>query len=147
MPSPVLELPFPPRELSPNARLHWGKKSGVAKRYRRACFVLTKKAICGGHIDVRRLREIVEDGGKVHLFMDFYMPDRRHRDDDNLISSFKSGRDGIADALKIDDRHFQTHRPFVERDNPVAGGITRVRITGRLEEGSIIGPTTTNGSE
>ena len=31
-------------------------------------------------------------------------PDKRHRDDDNMLSRFKSYRDGIFLALQLDDR-------------------------------------------
>lgn len=41
--------------------------------------------------------------GPLAVLMTFYPPDRRRRDDDNAIGSFKSYRDGIADAIKVDD--------------------------------------------
>jgi hypothetical protein len=44
----------------------------------------------------------------LELSLNFYPRDRRKRDDDNLIASFKSGRDGIADALGVDDVNFLT---------------------------------------
>ncbi len=39
--------------------------------------------------------------------IDFFPPNRARRDDDNAIAAFKAGRDGIADALKVDDARFQ----------------------------------------
>ena len=37
-------LPWPPKELSPNAALHWAKKSKVKKVYRQTCWALTLEA-------------------------------------------------------------------------------------------------------
>jgi crossover junction endodeoxyribonuclease RusA len=50
--------------------------------------------------------------------MDFYPPDHRRRDDDGLIASMKSARDGIADALKIDDRRFITRAEVKDETHP-----------------------------
>lgn len=63
--------------------------------------------------------------GRVHLWIDFYPPDKRHRDDDNMAAAFKSGRDGLADALKIDDKRFISHPYNTEK----VGGIVKVRIS------------------
>ncbi len=51
---------------------------------------------------------------KVHIKYDFYPPDRRKRDDDNLIRCMKPYRDGIADALGVDDHCFRTCKPLIE---------------------------------
>jgi len=113
-------LPWPPKQLSPNARVHWSVKSKAAKAYRRECHMLTLEAGLRG----------VESQGRLHLWLDFYPPDRRHRDDDNMIASFKSGRDGIADALGIDDKRFICH-PWVKDE---IGGMVKFRITAAPEE-------------
>ena len=109
-----LVLPWPPKELSPNARLHWSKKSKAAKAYRAACYMLTKQA--GVKVDWE---------GDVHAWMNFYPPDKRHRDDDNMIAAFKAGRDGMAEALGIDDKRIRI-RPFVESQ---VGGMVKIRLT------------------
>ena len=108
-------LPWPPKALSPNARVHWSVKSQAAKSYRRHC------------LDLCKLANIVkpETEGRLHLWLTFYPPDRRHRDDDNMIASFKSGRDGIADALGIDDKRFVCH-PFVSDE---IGGYIKFAVT------------------
>jgi crossover junction endodeoxyribonuclease RusA len=64
--------------------------------------------------------------GVVHLFIEFMPPDRRARDDDNLIASFKSGRDGMADALGINDKLFRIH-PFVS-DKTMKNGAVSIRL-------------------
>ncbi len=96
-----ITLPWPHKDLSPNSRLHWSRKSKAAKKYRADCYLLTKAA--GVSVDW---------DGDVHLWLTFFPPDHRHRDDDNLIASFKSGRDGIAEALGINDKRFRLH-PWV----------------------------------
>jgi hypothetical protein len=48
----------------------------------------------------------------------FYPPDHRHRDDDNMVGSFKSYRDGIADALGVNDRRFRPRYVFADPEKP-----------------------------
>jgi crossover junction endodeoxyribonuclease RusA len=109
-----LTLPWPPRELSPNSRTHWRKAAPIKAKYRDACYMLTKLA-----------RASIDWDGDVHMWIDFYAPDRRHRDDDNMIAAFKAGRDGIAEALGVNDRRFRIH-PYVKAET---GGMVKVRFT------------------
>ena len=110
----VVTLPWPPKGLSPNARTHWRKKAPIAKAYKQACLALTLEAGL-----------VVPDSPRLALWLDFYPPDRRSRDDDNLVAAFKSGRDGLALALGIDDKRFRCF-PYVQDQ---IGGFVRVRIT------------------
>lgn len=114
-----IEFPWPPKGLGPNMRWHWARKAKVAAKYRQECRVITTTTL----FPVRPEFE----PGKIHLFVDFYPPSRRHYDDDNCFASFKAGRDGIADALGIDDRLFISH-PYL-REEVFKGGKVRVRIT------------------
>jgi crossover junction endodeoxyribonuclease RusA len=116
----ALILPWPSRDLSPNARVHWARKGKAAKKYRADCHLLTKAAGI-----------TITWDGPAHLWITFYPPDKRARDDDNLIASFKSGRDGIADALGIDDKRFRIH-PWVS-DEVRKGGAVEVAITAGAE--------------
>lgn len=109
-----LLLPWPPRILSPNARAHWSKRSRAAKKYRGDCYVLTKAA------GLKML------GERAALVIEFLPPDHRRRDDDNLIAAFKSGRDGIAQALGIDDRQLVT-RATISTET-TKGGAVRVTL-------------------
>lgn len=43
----------------------------------------------------------------MRVTVDFYPPDRRRRDDDNVIGSFKAYRDGIAAYIGVDDAKWQ----------------------------------------
>lgn len=112
----ILMLPWPPSILSPNSRAHWSVKSKAAKDYRATCGWLTKAE-----------KVVIDWDGVVHMWITFYPPDKRHRDDDNLISAFKSGRDGIADALGINDKRFRIY-PWLSTET-VNGGQVRVAFT------------------
>lgn len=109
----VVTLPWPPAVLNPNDRSHWSKKRKVAANYRTACAWIVKAE-----------KPQQQPEGKLILELDFYPPDRRRRDDDNMIAAFKSGRDGIADALGVDDRRFLC-RPRVMDE---IGGMVKARI-------------------
>lgn len=114
-----IRLPWPPKELSPNARVHWSRRSKAAASYRKECGWLVRAAM-SAHPDFK-----LPDSERIALWIDFFPPDRRHRDDDNLLAAFKAGRDGIADALGINDKRFVSH-PFVQE---ATGGYVRIRIT------------------
>lgn len=107
----MIVLPWPPKELNPNfkRRKHWSVYRPVGKVYRDACYVLT----------IRAQAVAPEGNGPIPLTIDFFPPDKRHRDDDNMISAFKAGRDGMADALGVNDRRFS---PVYRFNEPVKGG-------------------------
>lgn len=108
-----LTLPWPPKELSPNARVHWKQRHKHAKAYRQSCGLI---AMAGkGQVP----------GGQLEFWVTFCPPNRRHYDDDNLLARFKAGRDGIADGLGVNDRLFST---VLMVGAPVPGGEVRVSI-------------------
>jgi crossover junction endodeoxyribonuclease RusA len=111
----ILELPFPPKELSPNARLHWTAKARAVKKYRADCYLLAKMA-----------KIKIDWEGDIHLFVNFYPPIKRRYDLDNLAARMKAGMDGIADALGVNDVRFRQH-PFLH-DEVVKGGKVFVTI-------------------
>ena len=41
----VITLPLPPKELSPNTRVHWGRKARATKKYRLVATVATDLAL------------------------------------------------------------------------------------------------------
>lgn len=114
-----LVLPWPPKVLSPNARAHWATRSRAAKTYRMTC-----------HLLARQFGAVAPEG-RVLLSLEFCPPDARRRDDDNCVAAFKSGRDGLADALGIDDSRFVTR---FEMGQPVKGGAVVVSIQGEVGE-------------
>ena len=119
----VVNLPWPPSQLNPNKRLHWSRKSRAARLYRNMCLVLTKSAIESSDYHYAGV-------GKMVLSIEFCPPDKRRRDDDNMLASFKSGRDGVADALGVDDNKFVTS---FEVCSPVQDGAVIVTIQERAE--------------
>lgn len=112
-----LILPFPPRVLNPNKRVHWSEKNKAAQSYKCDCWAIAKHAGWFG-------RELTQ---RVHLWIDFFPPDKRAYDDDNIAASFKAGRDGIAESLGIDDKRFVSH-PMLHAFSPDFTGV-KVRIT------------------
>lgn len=91
----ILTLPWPPTALSPNQRLHWSKLAKAKKAYREACAWTAKEQ------GARRI-----EADKLHLSLTFYPPSRRAFDLDGLLSRMKSGLDGLADVLEVDDKHW-----------------------------------------
>ena len=112
----TVRLPWPPHELSPNYHGKLRHKLRTRKGYRDQVTYLAMEA---------KLRSPCDEG-KIALKLEFYPPDRRERDDDNLVSSFKHGRDGLAIALRIDDKRFRTVPTF--HDEVVRGGAIIVTL-------------------
>lgn len=111
----IIELPWPDKRLSPNARLHWRPKADAKEIARNVGKTLTWAALGVG---VREVRARFAKDGPIPLTITFYPPDNRHRDDDNMVGSFKSYRDGIADALGVNDRRFRPVYVFAEPCKP-----------------------------
>jgi len=109
----MLTLPWPPKELSPNARVHRLVKAKAAKAYRQICWALTKEA----KLEIASL--------PAHLKITFVPPTRQPRDLDNCLASIKSGLDGVADALKVNDQGF---RPLTVDISPDIGGMVIVEF-------------------
>lgn len=101
-------LPWPSPALSPNARTHWATKAKAVSHYRGACGWAAKAA---------GLRPIKADALSVALT--FQPPDRRPRDLDNMLASFKAGADALADVLRVDDSRWSL---TLRRGEPVKGG-------------------------
>jgi len=110
----ILELPWPPKELSPNARLHWAKLAKAKKAYRSECAYL---AIAQG------IRKVEAD--KLHLSLTFFAPTRRAYDLDNALARMKAGLDGLADVLGVDDSKWSLRIARGDR----TGGSVVVHIT------------------
>lgn len=94
-----LYLPWPPEELSPNARVHWGLRSETTAVYKQEVRILA----------LNRRREL-ERGGEtfplarpVKVTITFCLQNHRRRDWDNLLANFKPGLDGIVKAGWLKD--------------------------------------------
>jgi crossover junction endodeoxyribonuclease RusA len=112
----MIVLPWPDKVLSPNARSHWSKKARAAKQYRAYCYCVVKKSALA-----------IPASNRLHLQISFCPPDRRQRDADNLLASIKSGIDGIADAIGIDDKNFVFQ--LILSDEIVKNGEVRITIS------------------
>ena len=108
-------LPWPDRRLSPNARIHWRAKAPVTAKARKDAAYLTYDAMPMG---AREVRQHFAGEGPISYQVTFYPPDHRHRDDDSMIAMLKAARDGIADALGVNDRRFKPHYFFEEPCKP-----------------------------
>lgn len=93
----TVTLPWPPRECSLNARVHHMMLHKAKGRYKDMCYWLAKKA------------QLQSPQSPV-VSIDFFPPDRRRRDVDNVLASCKAGIDGIAQAVGIDDSNFRDYR-------------------------------------
>jgi|GEM_PF-1160919 len=97
-----LVLPWPDKRLSPNVRVHWRDKATASRRARRITSKLCMEA------GLRRdFEQPLTDKTRVSLALTLYPPNKRRRDDDNLIAAFKPYRDALATHLLIDDSRFE----------------------------------------
>lgn len=117
-------LPWPHKSLTPNAkrRLHWSKYRGFALADRKTGYWSTFDQLAHGIRDVRaRIASVRTLSIAVH----FIPPDRRRRDDDSMIGAFKHLRDGMCDALGIDDVIL---RPAYTIGEPESPGRVEVKL-------------------
>jgi hypothetical protein len=114
-----LVLPWPSKDLSPNARVHYRVKAAATKVARQTAVVLAFEA---------GWRDAWLPEGRLHLWIDCHQaPGKKLPDDDNMVGRCKAYRDGIAQVLGIDDKRFISH-PFVS-DERRPGGQVVMRIT------------------
>ena len=115
----TVTLPWPSPKLTPNfkRRNHWSKYRSAAASYRQACFWQARESL--GRSRFASLERIE---------ISFFPPDLRHRDDDGMIGQFKSGRDGLASAIGIDDKYFRPSYSFHPPHRP--DGKIVVTLTG-----------------
>lgn len=102
----MITLPWPPAALSSNARSHWATKARATKKYRgdaKLCALAAKPQI--------------PSEGEIALTIRFVPPHRRF-DRVNLPAMLKAGFDGLADALKVDDRRFVPTYTYAEPEKP-----------------------------
>jgi len=107
----TVTLRLPSKVLSPNWRGYWYTKAREARKSREAAAYRTIAALNGRRPLWKRSS----------LRATFYHAQRRRRDDDNLIASLKSARDGLVDAGLLDDDAGVTTLPpiqLIDRDRP-----------------------------
>lgn len=114
----VILVPWPPRALSPNARVHWRKLAAAKTRYRRCCWAeawMFREKFPRPHT------------GRFLIEFQFSPPDKRRYDQDNLVARMKAGQDGIAEAFGVDDNRFDLGAP--QMGAVTKGGCVWIRIT------------------
>lgn len=99
-----ITLPWTNRLLSPNARVHWAVKRKLVEQAKHWAYLAVFEQRKGEH---------AKPAGKINYRCSFFPPDRRPRDEDNLIASLKSSLDGIAMALNVNDKCFHILEPIV----------------------------------
>lgn len=113
-----ITLPWPPSSLSPNTRQHWSKLAKAKKAYRHECWVQAKSQ------GVKK-----SETDRLHLSIVFVPPSRRAFDLDNCLARQKSGLDGLADALGVDDKHWSLS---IAKSAEI-GGMVKIKIESRAE--------------
>ena len=115
-----ITLPWPPKVLSPNARVHWRTKHAAAATCRELAYYTATMAPTDQ-------REHVRDSRTLKMILTFMPPDKRRRDLDNIEASMKAYLDGIFHACKADDSAIRmTTKTWGE---VVPGGAVIVEIT------------------
>jgi crossover junction endodeoxyribonuclease RusA len=124
----IVTLPWPAKELFPNWKRahHWRSYRPAEAQARKDGAIATLEA---AGADISAFRGELEGEGLIALAVRFYPPDRRYRDDDGMVGAIKNFRDGIADALKVDDRRFRCHYFF---EDPAKPGRVEVELSAGL---------------
>jgi len=131
-PTPLLQLvlPWPDRRLNPNRKVHWAQKAAAVRRARRATAKAADEA--GWGAQVWQLLQLVRATvGQLELHLSFHPPDRRRRDDDNLIAAFKPYRDALAARLGVDDSQFRCSAQIGEPCPPKGEVLVSLRLAAR----------------
>jgi crossover junction endodeoxyribonuclease RusA len=98
----IIELPFPPASLSGHHSVHWRKLQPIKKKHR--------EWACNATLAVM---PPIPKVGDIRIAVTFYPPDKRG-DRTNYPNRCKPYFDGIADALKVNDRRFLPTYHFAE---------------------------------
>lgn len=98
-----VRLPWPPSSLSGHAKGHWRSKASVTAKHRAWAKAAT---LAEGALEF-------QGTGDIRVIVTFYPPDRRG-DRTNYPNRLKPYFDGIADALKVNDRRFLPSYHFAE---------------------------------
>jgi crossover junction endodeoxyribonuclease RusA len=107
-------LPWPSTALSPNTPGHWSALARAKKAYR---------ADCAWHAKAQGMTRIEAD--RLHVHLTFHKPTRRAMDLDNLLARMKSGLDGLADVLGVDDSRWTLSLEVA----PTVGGMVVVEVS------------------
>ena len=111
----MIELPWPSKDLSPNARIHYMKLAKEKAKAKEVAFYICKQ---------HGLKILGE--GNIPLSIIFHPPTRARFDLDGLLSRCKAYLDGVSTAAGIDDVRF---RPItIDFGDPVKDGKIILKI-------------------
>lgn len=105
----TIELPVPPKALSPNARVHYHVRARAVKAYRLAAHL---NAVAS-RIDSSPSWEPVPYFRAGTTQVTWYTKTKRKPDADNALSSLKAAWDGITDSGFLADDRGLTHQPII----------------------------------
>jgi len=111
----MIVLPWPDPRLFPNYKRsnHWRKYRQQERDARALGWGLACEAL-----NASQRAAVASGDGKIAIAVTFYPPDLRKRDDDGMIGAIKNFRDGIADALGVDDARFATTYRIADPEKP-----------------------------
>jgi crossover junction endodeoxyribonuclease RusA len=112
-----IDLPWPDRRLSPNARVHWSAKASATKKARVDAAWLAREA---------GLQAMTADAIKATII--FSPKTARAYDLDNALASLKPAIDGIAAVVGVDDSRWDFE---LCRGIPTKGGRVKIVLEAR----------------
>lgn len=98
----MIQLPWPPASLSGHNTGHWRKRNAIIAKHRDWARLATLAA-----------QPVIPAEGDIRLCVTFFPPNRRG-DRLNYANRAKPYFDGIADALKVNDRRFLPSYHYAE---------------------------------
>lgn len=116
----ILDLPWPHKNLSPNARVHWRRRAELVAKAREDAYwrALEVPAV---------ERKPLSDAQALKLTLIFFNPTGRVRtDQDNSLAACKSLLDGIFLAIKTDDSRIRETTICI--GDAVPGGCVRIKL-------------------
>lgn len=104
----TLKLKWPPRGLSPNARLNVFSKNNLFQRAKLEAFQACRLAMIQANVPAIMPKggKSLQTGGHLNMALICTPPLLRYHDEDNLIANCKAYFDGIAEAAQINDHLF-----------------------------------------
>lgn len=110
----TIRLPWPPKGLQPHAKGHWAPKAKATAQYREWARLAALEA------------KVKPDPQAILVFT-YHPPNQARRDVQNTHIQMKAVIDGIAAAMKVDDRLFRCRFPETFGE-VVRGGLVLVEV-------------------
>ncbi len=112
---------LPPRDASPNARVHYMKLANVKRNM--------KDVMIASVLEMPSMDRLDEPLEKAHLTITFRASDKRRRDIDNLLSASKAYVDGlVAAGVIVDDSSDNlSYSLYYEKDKEHAATIFDIK--------------------